>query len=195
MPDLYLPLPHPAPDASPLPLHSRHKKSHKIVLNASPRSSLQYHRTDNPFHTMSTSTPATTVQVYLNFEGRCEEAIEFYRGALGAEVEMMMRFKDAPADGQCAEGDGNKVMHSSFRIGGTTVMASDCHNAGNAAFQGFSLSLSVPSEAEANRLFAALSDGGKVEMPIAKTFFSPCFGVVADKFGVSWMVGVHPERV
>lgn len=139
---------------------------------------------------MSTSAPTTVVQAYLNFEGRCEEAVEFYRQALGAEVEMMMRFKDAPADSQCPGSDGNKIMHSAFRIGSTTVMASDCRNTGKPNFEGFSLSLSIPTEAEADRLFNALADGGKVEMPLEKTFWSPKFGVVADKFGVSWMINV-----
>jgi PhnB protein len=133
------------------------------------------------------------VQPYLFFDGRCEEAIEFYRRALGAEVTMLMRFKDSPEPpqpGMVPPGSENKVMHASFRIGEATVMASDgmCH--GKPRFQGFSLSLIVPDEAEADRLFAALSDGGQVQMPLGKTFFSPRFGMVADRFGVSWMVVV-----
>jgi PhnB protein len=134
------------------------------------------------------------VQPYLFFDGRCEEALEFYRRALGAEVTMFMRFKDAPEPpppDKVAPGSENKVMHSSFRVGEAEVMASDgmCH--GKPSFQGFSLSLLVSDEAEANRLFAALADGGQVEMPLAKTFFSPRFGMVADRFGVSWMVVVR----
>lgn len=145
------------------------------------------------------------VQTYLFFDGRCEEALEFYRGALGAEVTMLMRFKDAPpapADsseaGKSGEscmppaGSENKVMHASFRIGGTTVMASDGHCQGKPSFQGFSLSLIVSSEAEADRLFAALAEGGQVQMPLAKTFYSPRFGMVADRFGVSWMIYMEP---
>jgi PhnB protein len=135
------------------------------------------------------------VQPYLNFDGRCEEALEFYRGALGAEVTMLLRFKDSPephAPGMVPPGADNKVMHSSFRIGETTVMAADCHCAGRPSFQGFSLSLTVPNEATAERLFSALSAGGQVQMPLTKTFFSPRFGVVADRFGVSWMVHVAP---
>jgi PhnB protein len=131
------------------------------------------------------------VQTYLNFDGRCEEAIEFYRGALGAEVECMMRFKDSPEPpqpGTIPPGTENKVMHASFRIGDTTLMASDCHSAGKTSFQGFSLAITVPNESQADRMFAALSEGGQVMMPQAKTFFSPRFGVVADRFGVSWMV-------
>jgi PhnB protein len=133
------------------------------------------------------------VQPYLNFEGRCEEAVEFYRRVLGAEVEMLMRFKDSPepcAPGMIPPGAENKVMHTSFRIGDTTVMASDCRCQGRPSFQGFSLSLTVPSEAEAEQLFAALGDGGQIQMPLTKTFFSPSFGVVADRFGVSWMIHV-----
>ena len=135
------------------------------------------------------------VQSYLFFDGRCEEAIEFYRKALGAEVTMLMRFKDSPEPpqpGMTPPGSENKVMHASFRIGDTTVMASDGHCLGKPSFQGFALSLTVPSDAEAKRLFAALSDGGQVQMPLSKTFFSSQFGMLADRFGVSWMVIVAP---
>jgi PhnB protein len=135
------------------------------------------------------------VQPYLFFDGRCEEALEFYRKALGAEVEMLMRFKDSPEPpqpGMCPPGSENKVMHAAFRIGDTTVMASDGRCTGKPSFQGFSLSLTAPNEAEAERLFAGLGDGGQVQMPLAKTFFSPRFGMLADRFGVSWMVIVMP---
>jgi PhnB protein len=131
------------------------------------------------------------VQPYLFFDGRCEEAMEFYRTKLGAQVEMLMRFKDSPEPpqpGMCPPGSENKVMHAAFRIGDTTVMASDGRCTGKPSFQGFSLSLTAPNEAEAERLFAGLGDGGQVQMPLAKTFFSPRFGMVADRFGVSWMV-------
>jgi PhnB protein len=133
------------------------------------------------------------VQPYLNFDGRCEEAIEFYRRTLGAEVTMLMRFKDSPepaAPGMVPPGAGNKVMHASFRIGDTTVLAADCHCGGRPNFQGFSLSLTVPSDAEAERRFAALTEGGQVQMPLTKTFFASRFGLVADRFGVSWMIYV-----
>jgi PhnB protein len=131
----------------------------------------------------------TDLQVYLNFDGRCEEAVEFYKRTLGAEVDVLMRAKDSP-DGACAPdaAAGDKIMHTSFRIAGITVMASDCHSSGQPKFEGFSLTLSVPDEAECDRLVAALSDGGKVEMPAAPTFWSPRFAVVSDRFGVSWMV-------
>ncbi len=135
------------------------------------------------------------VQPYLFFDGRCEEALEFYRGALGAELTMLMRFKDSPEPpqpGMVPPGSENHVMHASFRIGDTTVMASDGRCAGQPSFQGFSLSLAVPDEAEADRRFAALADRGQVQMPLAKTFFAPRFGMVADRFGVSWMVIVAP---
>jgi PhnB protein len=128
------------------------------------------------------------VQPYLFFDGRAEEAIEFYKKALGAEVTMLMRFKESPDPGMAPPNAGDKVMHSSLRIGDTVVMASDGECKGKANFQGFSLSLSVASEAEAERAFKALSDGGKVEMPLTKTFFSPKFGMLADRFGVTWMV-------
>jgi PhnB protein len=131
------------------------------------------------------------VQPYLFFDGRCEEAIEFYRKTLGAEVTMLMRFKDSPEPhepGMVPSGSENKVMHASFRIGDTTVMASDGQCVGKPSFQGFSLSLTVLNDAEAERLFAALADGGKVQMPLTKTFFSSRFGMVADRFGVAWMI-------
>ena len=131
------------------------------------------------------------VEPYLNFDGRCEEAIQFYKTAVGAEVTMLMRFKDSPEPAQPGmhpPGSDNKVMHASLRIGETTVMASDGHCQGHPSFQGFSLSITVPSEAEADRAFGALAEGGKVSMPLGKTFFSPRFGMVTDRFGVGWMV-------
>jgi len=133
------------------------------------------------------------VQCYLFFDGRCEEAIEFYKSKLGAKVEMLMRFKDSPEPaqpGMVPPGAENKVMHSCIRIGDTAVMASDGRCMGKPSFQGFSLSLTPPDVAEAERLFAALGDGGQVRMPLAKTFFSPRFGMVADRFGVAWMIVV-----
>jgi PhnB protein len=138
--------------------------------------------------TTAKSNPVQTVQPYLFFDGRCEEAIEFYRTALGAEVMMLMRFKDSPEPNSCAPGTENKVMHASLQIGDTTLMASDGRCQGKPAFEGFSLSLTVLDETEAERLFATLADGGQVQMPLTKTFFSPQFGMVADRFGVSWMV-------
>jgi PhnB protein len=130
------------------------------------------------------------VQPYLFFDGRCEEALEFYKSALGAEVEMLMRFKDNPEPSANPAGSANKVMHTSFRIGGTSVMASDGRCQGQPRFAGFSLSLTAADEAEAERLFGALADGGEVQIPLATTFFSPRFGMVADRFGVPWMVVV-----
>jgi len=132
------------------------------------------------------------VQPYLFFDGRCDEAIDFYRHALGAEVTMLLRFKDSPDPDMCPAAAGDKVMHASFRIGDTTVLASDGRCEGRPTFQGFALSLTAPDEAKAERLFASLSDGGQVQMPMTKTFFSPRFGMVADRFGVSWMVYVAP---
>ena len=126
------------------------------------------------------------VQPYLFFEGRCEEAVEFYRRALGAEVEMLMRMKDSPEPhqpGMVPPGSENKVMHVSFRIGDTKLMASDGMCTGKPSFQGFSLSITAKDAAEADR--------GKVHMPLGKTFYSPRFGMVADRFGVSWMVIVE----
>ena len=134
------------------------------------------------------------IQPYLFFKGRCEEAIDFSRKARGAEVEMMMRFKDSPdplPPGMLAPGFENKVMHASVRIGGAVMMASDGMAAGETNFKGFSLSLDAPDAAGVDRLFNALAEGGSVTMPAGKTFWSPWFGMVTDRFGVGWMVGVN----
>ena len=133
------------------------------------------------------------VQPYLFFDGRAEEAIEFYKKNLGAEVGMMMRWKDSPDKSMCTPGNENKVMHASMTIGETRVMASDGRNTGNPKFDGFALSIGAKDEAEADRIFGALSAGGSVTMPMSKTFFSPRFGMCADKFGVHWMVIVEPK--
>jgi PhnB protein len=135
------------------------------------------------------------VTPYLFFDGRCEEAIEFYKKALGAQVGMMMRMKESPdpqPPGMMPPGSENKIMHATLRIGDTTVMASDGHAKGQPKFEGFSLSLNAKDETEAERLFAALADGGQVRLPLTKTFFSPSFGMVADKFGMGWMIIVEP---
>jgi len=137
------------------------------------------------------------VQPYLSFDGRCEEAIEFYREALGAETTMLMRFKESPEPpppGMVPPGSENKIMHASLRIGDTTVVASDGACQGKPGFQGISLSLTVPNEAEADWRFNALAEGGQGQMPLTKTFFSPRFGMVADRFGVSWMVIVEHKQ-
>jgi len=136
------------------------------------------------------------VQPYLFFDGKCEEALEFYKSALGAKVDMLMRFKESPdpvPPGTCGPNSGDKVMHSAFRIGETLIMASDGMAGGKPEFKGFSLSVSAKDAAEADRIFAALGKDGQVQMPLGKTFFSPRFGMVADKFGVGWMVIVPQE--
>jgi len=144
---------------------------------------------------MSTPNEHAVIQPYLLFNGQCEQALDFYRKALGAQVQLTMRYKESPEPpppGMLPPGFENKIMHTSFRIGQTTVMASDGCSTEKASFEGFSLALTVLSEAEADRAFAALADGGKVKMPLAKTFWSPRFGMVEDKFGIGWMVSVMP---
>jgi PhnB protein len=131
------------------------------------------------------------VQPYLFFNGRCEEALTFYRGAVGAEVTALMRYKECPETpqpGTLPPNSDNKVMHAAVRIGETTVLASDGHCQGQPSFQGLSLTVSVADEAQADRVFNALVDGGKVTMPLGKTFFSPRFGMLTDRFGLGWMV-------
>jgi PhnB protein len=133
------------------------------------------------------------IQPYLFFDGRCEEAIEFYRKAIGAQVNMLMRFKESPQPSQsdcAAPGSENKIMHASFRVGDSMILASDGQCTGKPKFDGFSLSLTVANDADAKRLFNALSEGGQVTQPLTKTFFSSSFGMLADRFGVNWMVYV-----
>jgi PhnB protein len=133
------------------------------------------------------------IQPYLFFDGRCEEALEFYQAKLGAKIEMLMRFKENPEPAANPPGSAEKVMHCAFRIGDTQVLASDGNCSGKASFQGVSLALTTADKAEAERRFAALREGGQVQMPMAETFFSPAFGVVADRFGVSWMILAEPK--
>lgn len=128
------------------------------------------------------------VQPYLYFDGRCEEALNFYQQALGAKIEMLMRFKESPDPSSIPPGSAEKVMHASLLIGESRIMASDGRCQGEPAFHGISLSLIVPDISMAERVFAALGQGGQVQMPLTETFFSPRFGMVADQFGVSWMI-------
>jgi len=132
------------------------------------------------------------VQSYLFFDGRCEEALEYYRLHLGAKIGMMMRFKDNPEPqqqpGMSAPGVADKVMHAEFSIGETTLMASDGYAQGKPEFKGFSQSIATKDDAETKRIFDALADGGQVQMPLGKTFYASSFGMVADRFGVPWMV-------
>lgn len=139
-----------------------------------------------------------TIQPYLNFDGKCDEAIAFYKQALDAQVEMLMRFKDNPdlknntdpqaCAGMMPPGTEEKVMHASLKIGDAIIMASDMRCGGKPDFHGVSLALTVADDAEAKRRFDALAEGGQVQMPLGKTFWASSFGVVADRFGVSWMV-------
>jgi PhnB protein len=136
------------------------------------------------------------IEPYLFFEGRCEEAIEFYQQALGARVEFMMRYAESPEpppDGQLPPGSADKIMHASVHIGGALVMMSDGLCSGEGSFKGFSLSLDCPDADSAREAFAALADGGQVVMPLTRTFWAPLFGMVNDRFGVSWMVGVSDD--
>jgi PhnB protein len=131
------------------------------------------------------------VEPYLFFDGKCEEALEFYRRTIGAEVTALLRWKDSPDPRMAMPGAEDKVMHSQLRIGDTTIMASDGQCQGKPDFQGFALSVTAADVAEADRLFAALGEGGQVQMPLSETFFSPRFGMLADRFGVPWMIYVE----
>jgi PhnB protein len=130
------------------------------------------------------------IQPYLFLDGRCEEAIRFYETALGAKVELLMRVKEAPETHPAMPaGSENKILHVTLRIGEAVLLMSDGMCGGRPEFKGFSLSLQAPP-AEVDRLFARLVDGGEVSMPLGKTFWSPRFGMLVDRFGVHWMIGV-----
>jgi PhnB protein len=128
------------------------------------------------------------VQPYLHFDGHADEALAFYKKAVGAEVKMLMRFKDAPDQSMITPASKDKVMHAAVQIGDDTVLISDGRCTGTMDFKGFSLAISAASETEAEKIFGALAEGGQVMMPLAKTFFSPRFGMLTDRFGVGWMV-------
>jgi PhnB protein len=134
-----------------------------------------------------------TIQPYLFFEGRCDEAISFYRKAVDAEIAMLMRYKDAPQGNACPGATPDKVMHATLRIGDATVMASDGNCSGKPNFEGFGLSLGAATDADANRLFGNLTEGGTVVTPLQKTFFASSFGMVRDRFGILWMVMAGPQ--
>lgn len=133
------------------------------------------------------------IQPYLFFDGRCEEAVEFYKKAVGAKVDMLMQFKQAPDQSMISPGSAEKVMHGSIKIGNSTVLVSDGRNTGKPNFQGFSLTIYAKDGAEADKLFGALGEGGEVRMPMDKTFFARRFGMLADKFGVGWMIIVPAQ--
>ena len=130
------------------------------------------------------------VEPYLFFEGRTEEALQFYEQKLGAKIEALMRYKENPEPKYNPPNSANKVMHALFSIGDTKVMASDGNCTGKPSFQGFALTINAKDAAEAKQRFDALAEGGQVQMPLAETFFAKTFGMVKDKFGVHWMVGV-----
>jgi len=133
------------------------------------------------------------IQPYLYFRGRCEEAIEFYKRAVGAQVQMLVRMKEAPDpshEGRLPPNWGDKVMHAAVTIGESTLLMSDGGTAGPSEFKGFDLSLNVPDDAAADRAFTALAAGGRIDMPLAQTFWSPRFGTLTDKFGVAWKINV-----
>ena len=133
------------------------------------------------------------LQPYLFFDGKCDEALDFYKKAVGAQTKMLMRFNQAPDQSMITPGSENKAMHAQVQIGDTTVLMSDGRCSGNTNFQGFALTITANTEAEADKIFGALAGGGKVTMPMAKTFFSPRFGMLTDKFGVGWMVLVAQD--
>jgi PhnB protein len=143
---------------------------------------------------MATVKTAVQVQPYVFFNGRCEEAMQFYKTALGAQVGEMMRFGQSPEScEQMPPGREDKIMHGEFTVGESTILVSDGMHDGAAAFNGFSLTISVPDATTAEKMFAALQQDGKVEMPLGKTFFAPLFGMVTDKFGMGWMIIVQHE--
>jgi PhnB protein len=140
---------------------------------------------------MSTWDSNILVQPYLFFGGRCEEALEFYRTAIGAEIERLVRFKESPEPQGLPDCFDDKIMHASVRIGKTTLMVSDGQCEGDQNFDGFSLSITVPDAVQAEKIFAALAENGVIVAPLEQTFWAPKFGMLQDRFGVSWMVSVE----
>lgn len=142
----------------------------------------------------------TQVQTYLYFDGKCDEALAFYRDTVGAEILQLMRYRDMPlqpGSDTCVEqsmppGCEDKVLHCSFRIGATELMASDGFCAGKPVFEGFALSLVLKDKDTVERTFARLAEGGEVRVPVDKTFFSPAFGLVVDRYGILWNVLAVP---
>ena len=131
------------------------------------------------------------VQAYINFGGRCEEALAFYKASIGAEVSNLMRWKESPDPMMKAPaGYGEKIMNVTFKIGSTTLMADDGMGSEKIEYKGFTLAIEVADDAEAKRVFVALGEGGNVQMALAKTFWTSSFGMLTDKFGVPWMVNV-----
>lgn len=130
------------------------------------------------------------VEPYLFFNGRCEEAIECYRRIFGSPAAELMRYQDSPEPPPMPLPPdwGPKIMHGALRIGDTLVMASDGCSAEPAPFAGFSLSVTMPNAEAAALAFERLAEGGDIRMPLGATFFSPCFGMVADRFGICWML-------
>jgi PhnB protein len=133
------------------------------------------------------------VTPYLYFNGRCEEALSFYQQTIGARVECQMRFSDCPGEldpNMVPPGTEHRIMHAAFKLGETTIFAADGCASAEMKPAGFGLSLQTPDVAEAEQLFNALAWEGEVRMAMTKTFFSPSFGIVVDKFGVNWLIYV-----
>ena len=135
------------------------------------------------------------VQAYVTFDGRCEEALEFYKKSIGAVVTGLMRWKDSQdKDMRGPPGYEEKIMNASFRIGETELMADDGMGEKPAEFKGMTLAIEVADDAEAKRVFTALGEGGSITMPLMKTFWTSSFGMLTDKFGVPWMVNVEAPK-
>jgi PhnB protein len=148
----------------------------------------------NPAAVVHKGEKAMQVQPYLMFEGRCDEALKFYQAAIGAEIQMLMRFKESPDQSMVSPEAKEKIMHACMRIGDSRVLASDGNCSGSPAFNGVNLTLNASDDAEAEKLFAALAEGGQVRMPLEKTFFASKFGMLADQFGVNWMIIAGPTN-
>ena len=135
------------------------------------------------------------VESLITFGGRCEEALEFYKKSVGAEVTALMRWKESPdAAMKGPPGYGEKIMHANFRIGETQLMAEDGLGDKAAEFKGMTLAIEAADDAEAKRVFTALGEGGKVTMALMKTFWTSSFGMLTDKFGVPWVVNVTAPK-
>jgi PhnB protein len=128
------------------------------------------------------------VNIYLNFNGNCEEAFKFYEKTLGAKIDSLMKHSGSPAEEHVAPEWRDKVLHARLAVGDTIIMASDAPPEYQTEARGFYISLQIDDANEARRIFDAFADGGRVAMPLGKTFWAELFAMVTDRFGTPWMI-------
>lgn len=182
--------PNPMPEDSDLEIRPLFEMDD--FADVDPSGTCRQHESDL-HHTIAMQQAITKPYLYLS--GQCDEALAFYQQHLGATISMLIRFNESPKPLPTDLPDGyeDKVMHCEFSVGDMSIMASDGCKESTGEFRGFSLTLTIADEAYARQAFQALSEGGEVNMPLSETFWSPLYGQVTDKFGISWMI-MLPER-